>query len=75
MIPALAGKKKAVSIIMGFGKKPDKEIKKEDYDKDESLKAIASDFLKAVESKDEGALASAFRAAFDCISAEEPGEE
>lgn len=70
MIPALMGKKKAVSVILGMkdggGEKPEESM--------DSLKMAAEDLIRAVESKDASAVADALRAAYGCIGAEEPEE-
>lgn len=75
MIPALMGKKKALGIILGFGDEKSPEPEEESGGEDESLRAVAEDFIRAVVSKDAAAAADAFRAAYCLLEAEEHKEE
>jgi hypothetical protein len=71
MIPALMGRKKAVTTILGaFGK--EEKAPEEDGD---TLTMAMEDLVSAVGSKDAKAAALAFRTAFNCLESEEDKEE
>lgn len=67
MIPALMGKKKAVSVVLsGLKDGAEKEVSEGD-----DLLMVAEDLIRAVESKDATAVSDALRAAWNCLEAGE----
>lgn len=73
MIPALMGRKKAVSVILGMKAGGGEKVEKEESM--DGLKMAAEDLIRAVASKDAAAVADAFRAAYNVLEAEEEAME
>lgn len=73
MIPSLLGRKRAVTMILGMHGAPDQDEAMEGAP-EEALHAIASELIRAVESKDAPAVAEALRAAWAECEAYEPEE-
>lgn len=73
MIPALMGRKKAVSVILGMKDGGGEKVEKEESM--DGLKMAAEDLIRAVASKDAAAVADAFRAAYNVLEAEEEAME
>lgn len=73
MFPGLMAKKKATTVILGMGKKPDQEVEHEG--EHDALKVIARDMIDAVHAKDEDRMAAALKAAWAECEANEEREE
>jgi hypothetical protein len=72
MFPALMGKKKAGSLVLGMG---DESEPKEESEGGDSLHTIAKEVMSAFESKSVEGLASALKAFFAECDSQEDGED